>query len=491
VNSPNARFRVRSGRVTAMLCGAALVAAIAVPVGTAAAQSGHSGVQSPLVDVRAIGTPPADPTPSDEPTGDPTATPTLTHGTPTETPTQSPTDSPTKPPTSKPPHTQPPTTPPDEPPPGATVPSGPVIDGEAAAAFALATEHLHNASAALDLANARIAAADKAWLAIGHARRAEGAVRVAVDRLAVVMTALQRERSRVSAAAVSLGGSARRAYVGGPSAGLTRLLDADGLADVAQRLGTIQSVDRASGQVVGQLDSARSTVSRLEAALQRAQTDLRDAEAERDGLVAQAKRITTDANAARAALPALQRAVDDAIAEARAAIPADQALAAQRGAESNRLAAEILAASKRLDAQGGMVDGTGSFGLPGTGPITSPYGWRVHPILGYLKLHTGVDYAGDDGVVYAVDDGVVLLTVWSSAYGNVTVIDHGRPGGRYFATFYAHQAGFFVKPGDVVHKGQPIGAVGATGLATGPHVHFEVRLDGQPVDPMPFLDGVR
>jgi murein DD-endopeptidase MepM/ murein hydrolase activator NlpD len=312
---------------------------------------------------------------------------------------------------------------------------------------------------------------------------------VAIDRLGVVMGALQRERSQVSAAAVSLGGSARRAYVGGPSAGLSRLLDADGLADVAQRIGTIETVDRTSGQVAGQLDVARSSVSRLEAALRRAQLDLTSAEVERDGLVAQADRIIDDAIAARAALPALQQAVDDAIAEARAAIPADQALAAQRGAESNRLAAEILAASKRLEAQGRMVEGTGSFGLPGTGPITSPYGWRVHPILGYLKLHTGVDYAGDDGVVYAADDGVVLLTVWSSAYGNVTVIDHGRPGGRYFAPFYAHQAGDFVQPGDVVKKGQPIGAVGATGLATGPHVHFEVRLDGMPVDPMPFLEG--
>ncbi|MEJ7727286.1 MAG: M23 family metallopeptidase, partial [Actinomycetes bacterium] len=76
----------------------------------------------------------------------------------------------------------------------------------------------------------------------------------------------------------------------------------------------------------------------------------------------------------------------------------------------------------------------------------------------------------------------------NAAYGNVTVVDHGTSGGRSFVTFYAHQSGFFVEPGDVVEKGQPIGAVGSTGMSTGPHLHFEVRLEGVPVDPGAFLD---
>jgi len=184
----------------------------------------------------------------------------------------------------------------------------------------------------------------------------------------------------------------------------------------------------------------------------------------------------------------LKTAVDEAVEAARRAIPVDQALAAQRGQESSRLASEIVAASRALAAAGDTVEGTGSFVRPATGAVTSDYGMRVHPILGYAKMHTGVDFDGADDVVYAADRGTVIMTVFNAAYGNVTVVDHGTSGGRYFATFYAHQSGFFVEPGDVVEKGQPIGAVGSTGMSTGPHLHFEVRLEGVPVDPGAFLD---
>jgi murein DD-endopeptidase MepM/ murein hydrolase activator NlpD len=73
------------------------------------------------------------------------------------------------------------------------------------------------------------------------------------------------------------------------------------------------------------------------------------------------------------------------------------------------------------------------------------------------------------------------------AYGNMTLIDHGVVGGVHMTTLYAHQKAFGVKPGDRVTKGQPIGLIGDTGYATGPHLHFEVRIDGAPVDPAPYL----
>jgi murein DD-endopeptidase MepM/ murein hydrolase activator NlpD len=83
--------------------------------------------------------------------------------------------------------------------------------------------------------------------------------------------------------------------------------------------------------------------------------------------------------------------------------------------------------------------------------------------------------------------GVVLLTEYNTAYGNMTVIDHGKVGGLRITTLYAHQAAVGVKPGDRVVKGQAIGVIGSTGYATGPHLHFEVRIDGEPIDPAPFL----
>jgi murein DD-endopeptidase MepM/ murein hydrolase activator NlpD len=79
------------------------------------------------------------------------------------------------------------------------------------------------------------------------------------------------------------------------------------------------------------------------------------------------------------------------------------------------------------------------------------------------------------------------MTILSTAYGNFTVIDHGMRGGKHITTAYAHQSKFLVHVGQVVHKGDPIGIVGATGYATGPHLHFEVRENGTVVDPIPFL----
>jgi hypothetical protein len=83
---------------------------------------------------------------------------------------------------------------------------------------------------------------------------------------------------------------------------------------------------------------------------------------------------------------------------------------------------------------------------PGLGVVTSPFGPRFHPILHYVKVHTGIDFAAADGIAYAADDGVVMFTEYNTAYGNMTVIDHGRVGGLHMTTLYAHQAAIGVKP---------------------------------------------
>jgi murein DD-endopeptidase MepM/ murein hydrolase activator NlpD len=176
-----------------------------------------------------------------------------------------------------------------------------------------------------------------------------------------------------------------------------------------------------------------------------------------------------------------------ALAAMRAAAAGDQALERGRLVASDSIGQQIRAASTRLRNEGRVVAGTGSFTRPSTGPVTSHYGYRYHPILHYRKLHTGVDLGPGDGYVRAADDGTVILTITTTAYGNVTVIDHGILGGRPLATFYAHQARFLVQPGQVVRKGQVIGVVGQTGYATGPHVHVEVRDDGAPIRPEPFF----
>ena len=125
--------------------------------------------------------------------------------------------------------------------------------------------------------------------------------------------------------------------------------------------------------------------------------------------------------------------------------------------------------------------------------LSSRYGKRRHPILGYSKMHKGVDFAAPKGYkIRAADAGKIIVAGKKKryrGYGKVTVIDHGRrrKDGKRVSTLYAHQSRILIKVGDVVKKGDEIGWVGATGYATGPHLHFEMRLDGKPTNPMKFF----
>ena len=121
--------------------------------------------------------------------------------------------------------------------------------------------------------------------------------------------------------------------------------------------------------------------------------------------------------------------------------------------------------------------------MPGA-PITSPYGYRIHPIYGTSRLHTGIDYGASEGTpIRASADGVVVSASWFGGYGNATIIDHG--GG--IATLNGHQSSMSVSAGQKVTQGQTIGRVGCTGDCTGPHTHFEVRVNGDPVNPANYL----
>lgn len=115
--------------------------------------------------------------------------------------------------------------------------------------------------------------------------------------------------------------------------------------------------------------------------------------------------------------------------------------------------------------------------------LTSGFGMRRNPILGTWVLHAGVDLSAPRGTaIYAAGDGIVMSAEWESGYGYTTRIIH--PNG--VETVYAHQSRIAaeVMPGAAVVQGQTIGLVGATGNATGPHLHYEVRIDGEPVDPL-------
>lgn len=122
---------------------------------------------------------------------------------------------------------------------------------------------------------------------------------------------------------------------------------------------------------------------------------------------------------------------------------------------------------------------------PSTGPVTSEYGWRVHPIRGTKSLHTGTDFGGKIGdTIIASRAGEVVFAGWyNNVYGNVVILNHG--GG--YQTFYAHMSRVAVSEGQVVDQGVRIGYMGSTGMSTGAHLHFEIRKDGVSLDPFNFL----
>jgi|GEM_PF-745375 murein DD-endopeptidase MepM/ murein hydrolase activator NlpD len=160
------------------------------------------------------------------------------------------------------------------------------------------------------------------------------------------------------------------------------------------------------------------------------------------------------------------------VAEARL-----QTKEAKREAQQARRLAQAYA---KKYAEQGLV-------RPANGNITSPFGMRVHPVTGVYKLHTGVDFAYGNGAILSAGNGVVTYAGYDGAYGYMVKVDHGKVRGQRVETWYAHQPGLSVSVGQQVQAGQRIGTIGNTGYSTGPHLHFEVRVNGQPVDPMAWI----
>lgn len=343
------------------------------------------------------------------------------------------------------------------------------------------------ASPAMRRANAEFLKADEAILAVTRAQAQLLALKIAAQRLAADYRAFGADIAGTRAQAADLHRrhdasyrtlvrSARAAYQSGGAAGGLALVGFGGAATGASSTELARIVDR--------LDTSATHAELRVGWLTTRQAEVKADFLELSSRYRAAARTLADANAQLQTLAAQRARALDAV---RAARGSDLALHRTRLAESGRLGAQIRAAVAALARAGRTVTGTGDFARPGTGSITSPYGMRYHPILHYRKLHTGTDFGRADGTAYAADNGRVLFTMVSRAYGNLTVIDHGVVDGEHVTTLYAHQARFLVREGQVVRKGQPIGVIGSTGYATGPHLHFEVRLDGAVTDPMAWL----
>ena len=245
-----------------------------------------------------------------------------------------------------------------------------------------------------------------------------------------------------------------------------------------------------AGQVVQSSEQLLNTLEVLERQEKQQQEKIEDEKAQIEILIAELE-------ADRAVLAIQKLALDEKAAEVQTEVDAAAALVAEINSTIAAYESEIgdleaesarIADAIRRATSGGSVGGGGSGVLawPIGGPVTSGFGWRTHPITGSSRFHAGIDIGAGSGTpIGAADSGTVIISGWQGGYGNTVVIDHG--GG--LTTLYAHQSSIAVGNGASVAKGGLVGFVGSTGFSTGPHLHFETRVSGNPVNPMQYLGG--
>ncbi len=302
----------------------------------------------------------------------------------------------------------------------------------------------------------------------------------AQKRIAVLSHELQKILGDLDARTDTYASRAVSIYKAGPTAYVDGLLTSETMTELFDRYAYYRSAVDADSELISEIEilrdeteTRRALVEKEEARIARAKLRL---EQDKD----EVEQLRHEQALVLAQQEAVVRAKENLLAKVENKKSAYERV--QRQLE--RDAAEIQALLAGASATGPLPVGGGQLLWPTAGPLTSGYGYRTHPIFGDTRLHTGIDIGAAYGApVVASDAGTVVYAGSMSGYGNVIAIDHG--GG--LATTYNHLSAFHVSSGQRVGRGSTIGAVGCTGYCTGPHLHFEVRVNGSPVDPMPYL----
>ena len=262
----------------------------------------------------------------------------------------------------------------------------------------------------------------------------------------------------------------RDVYMHGKLNYLEVILGAKNFTDFANRLEFLKRIVSADLNLITEIRAERELILQKKQQLEVQRQQLAKLQAE-----AEAKKTVVE-NKKQDQLIVLARLQDEkALAEASYA---------ELQATSQDIEARIRARQQQGASAGQVVHGSGVFVWPTSGPITSPFGYRIHPIFGTQIYHSGIDIGVDTGTpIVAADGGVVIEADWLGGYGYAVVIDHGNG----LSTLYGHNSELAVSLGQSVQQGQVIAYAGSTGYSTGPHCHFEVRVNGSPVDPMGYL----
>lgn len=342
---------------------------------------------------------------------------------------------------------------------------------------------------------------------------------VAEQEEASISTQIDTDAGRADDIRVAIGRMARDAYKGDMAAStLSAVLDATTTDEFVQQSELASTALRAQTQALRDLEQLNGVNRNRQARLTAVRHEIVDLKAEADAKVVQAEQARAAAEAAKVQLEDLQAQEQQRVAtieSKRAEQVAKQAeLAAQQRqleadlqaiiarqeeerrrqeAERRRLAEEAARNNQPAPPPPVQSGTSGSSPLSWPSPmdppyITSGYGWRLHPVLGYRKLHAGTDFRAYCGTpIIAAGSGTVEWAYLRGGYGNQVMINHGYHNGQSLMSSYNHLSSFAVRAGQSVSRGQVVGYSGTTGTSTACHLHFEVYVNGATVDPMSWL----
>ena len=369
------------------------------------------------------------------------------------------------------------------------------LEGSTAAVLTAAAR-LADVAAQLPAARQDVASA-RGELAGAQARLAEATTEV---RRAELATAAAQRRvdeatDKVSQGRATVGLLARRSYQQGPLGDMRQMLATGSPQDLVDRVSLLQQVFRGQNDALHSLSVGRLHLATATAGLAAQQKDLVQAQAAAASVAERARSTAARAERAAARVAELVAERRTALSDAQSARAADVAAYQKAQADSARIAEHLrnLAKARARAAAKRHVSiarpSSAQFLWPTDGPFTSAFGWRRHPIFGDMRFHAGIDIGAPYGAsVWAADAGTVVYAGEASGYGTLVLVSHGTQNVQDITTGYAHMSALLVAEGQRVDRGQQVGRVGNEGNSTGPHLHFEVRLDGNPVDPLGYVN---
>ena len=321
--------------------------------------------------------------------------------------------------------------------------------------------------------------------------------RAALQKIDVKSTELESAQKALEAKEENFSQTVRTTYEQGDISYLEVLLNSSSFSDLLNRLDIVSTIMDDNKKIVAEYTAAKEDIQQKRDDLQKTQDEqvqyqdnlnykaeeLKSSEEQQKALQESLEAYQKEQKAEYERITSEMDTVSDQIAE-QSRKEAEAAAKAAAAAKAQKNSSGSSPVTTTGSGSATRYSGTFTWPLPGYTNASSAYGWRTHPIFGTRKFHKGEDIPAPTGVaIVAAASGTVTTAGWVSGYGNYTVINHG--GG--VMTAYGHQSAIYVSVGQTVSAGQTIGAVGSTGNSTGPHLHFEVYVNGATQSPMSYF----